>query len=541
MTSIRMGDLTILELHDYGLQSKLVHKYIRDPIHIYIPFSKLEELVIDSEIFQRLRRIHQLQVAYSVYPGATHTRFLHSLGVMHLAGKFALALLRMTHSFQNQETLELLRKIKFDVPSFEDLGIDNSSTLLSLLMAARLGGLLHDIGHMPFSHAFDEAIIANSRNIQSVGIYSHEDTGYFIYRNYLRDIIERFVRENYEEIGINTDVLLEAVDAIMAPSKAEKHKRDIYVVLRHVVKEFLYPADIIDFCLRDSYFTGAIEYGKIDVDRLFMFSIILRRESPDSENLMIGLLRKALGALRAYLYSRMWLFNNVYFHKFSRLMDYAVKDLIREIYRREIIDFDSILIGVAKGEEQAIEELAKLDDSYILFKAIESGIPTLVEYARRILYRRPHLKEVFALEITIDPAEIERVKCAKDFDEITNKLRKDIAESLGISPEDIIIDSPPIKFFPLNPYLPRAAFPIVDAEKQTIVNVHEAHAWIVSGARISDLAVFRVLMKIEAIRHTGLSVDMLRRKISQIVSGIEDEIKSAFIKKYSSITWTVTM
>ena len=541
---MRMGDLEIIELHDYGLQSKLVHKYIRDPIHIYIPISRLEELIIDSEIFQRLRRIYQLQVAYSVYPGATHTRFIHSLGVMHLAGKFALALLRMTHAFSGQEAPELTKGVKFDVPSFEELGIDNASVLLSLLIAARLGGLIHDIGHMPFSHAFDEAIIAESERIQKVGIYSHEDTGYYIYKNFLRDFIRKFARDNYERMGINTDILLEAVDAIMAPRReirSDSNERKMYYVLRHIVKEFLYPADIIDFCLRDSYFTGAIEYGKIDVDRLFMFSIILKREANSSTNLMIGLMRKALGALRAYLYSRMWLFNNVYFHKFSRLMDYAVKDLIREVYRKRIIDFEEILVGIARGDQEAMESLAKLDDNYVLFKAIESGDGMLREYARRILYRRPHLKEIFALEITIDPSEIERIECARDFDDITRDIKDSIAEDLGVGFEDIIIDSPPIKFFPLNPYLPRAAFPIVDTEKQTIVGVREAHAWVVSGARIADLAVFRVLLKKEAIEESGFGVDALRRRISQIVSGMEEEIKRAFIKKYSSVTWTVTM
>jgi len=541
---MRMGNLEIIELHDYGLQSKLVHKYIRDPIHIYIPISRLEELIIDSEIFQRLRRIYQLQVAYSVYPGATHTRFIHSLGVMHLAGKFALALLRMTHAFSGQEAPELTKGVKFDVPSFEELGIDNASILLSLLIAARLGGLIHDIGHMPFSHAFDEAIIAESERIQKVGIYSHEDTGYYIYKNYLRDSIRKFARDNYEKIGINTDILLEAVDAIMAPHReigSESSERKVYYVLRHIVKEFLYPADIIDFCLRDSYFTGAIEYGKIDVDRLFMFSVILRREANSSANLMIGLMRKALGALRAYLYSRMWLFNNVYFHKFSRLMDYAVKDLIREVYRKKIINFEEVLVGIARGDQEAMESLAKLDDNYVLFKAIESGDDRLREYARRILYRRPHLKEIFALEITIDPSEIEQIECARDFDDITRDIKDSIAENLGVDSEDIIVDSPPIKFFPLNPYLPRAAFPIVDTEKQTIVGVREAHAWVVSGARIADLAVFRVLLKKEAIEESGFGVDALRRRISQIVSGMEEEIKRAFIKKYSSVTWTVTM
>ncbi|MCR8454714.1 MAG: HD domain-containing protein [Candidatus Korarchaeota archaeon] len=535
-------DLKILELQDHGLPSRLIHKYIRDPVHAYIPFTRLEEFIVDSDIFQRLRRIHQLQVAYTVYPGATHTRFLHSIGVMHLAGRFILALLRSTYSLQNQEVLGAPEEVMFRVPSFEDLGIDGTSALLSILIATRIGGLLHDIGHMPFSHAFDEAIIANSKKVKSVGIYSHEDIGYYVYKNYLREDIRSFAKkENYEKY-MDIDILLETVDAIMLPrEKLAAPKKRIHVALRSVVREFLYPADIVDFCLRDSYFTGAMEYGKIDADRLFLFSLILERIVPGSSRIVLGLQKKAIGALRAFLYSRVWLFNNVYFHKFSRLMDYAVKDLIRGMYEYGIIDFEEIITSLVRGEEEARRHLAKLDDNYLLFKALESGEPKLVELANRVLYRRPDLREVFSLEITLDPTEVESVACVEDFDSIVNKFREEMANSLGITSEDLIIDSPPIKFFPLNPYLPHNVFPIVEVDKQRIVGIREANAWAISGARISDLAVFRVLIRKSAMERANLSVETLRRKILQMLTDVEDKIKYAFIKKYSSLSPAVTM
>ena len=532
----------MIELLDCGLLSAQIHKYIRDPIHIYVPFSKLEEKIIDSGIFQRLRRIHQLQVAYSVYPGATHNRFIHSIGVMHLAGKFTVALLRTSHAYSGQEVPRLPKHgATYYVPTYEELGIDNGGVLLSVLLAVRLGGLLHDVGHMPYSHAFDEAVIARSPEIKSVGIRSHEDTGYLIFRNFLRGIIEDFVVEKYSVFGLDEKIVVDCLDYILRPRESIGNPSlPVYDVVRHVIKEFVYPADIVDFCMRDSYFTGAIEYGRIDVDRLFLFSIIIRRKTGGREESVppyIGLMRKAIGALRAFLYSRLWLFNNVYFHKFSRLMDYTVKELLVKMYDKQIIDFAEIFAGIAKGDRSILEKLEKLDDGYILYKALESGDSELIELARRIMYRKPYLKEVFSQEITIHQMDILAAnKCRRTFEEVKDRLRTIIGEELNIAPEDIIIDSPPIKFFPLNPYLPFSMFPLIDVEKHKIVAVREENAWRITGTKMLDFAVLRILLPRHIIKQTGISEAEIRRKISTIMGEeLEEEIKMAFIRKLSLI------
>ncbi len=539
--------IQIIELLDTGIMSTHVHKYIRDPIHIYIPFTRLEEQVIDSKIFQRLRRIHQLQVAYTVYPGATHSRFLHSVGVMHLAGKFALALLRTSHAFAGQKApCASAGDTSYSVPLFDEIGLEEERDIVSILIAVRLGGLLHDVGHMPYSHAFDEAIISRSKKIRSLGIQSHEDTSYFIYKNFLRDNMIRFMERHYDDNLVDADIVIECLDHIMKPRRLlGRPKRIAYEVMRHVVKEFVYPADIIDFCLRDSYFTGAVEYGRIDVDRLFVFSMIVEKNKIDTKGekkLYIGLLRKAIGALRAFLYSRLWLFNNVYFHKFSRLMDYVIKELLVSIYDKQIIDFEGIYEGIVRGEEEILDLLEKMDDNYILFKALESNDGKLRELAKRILYRKPYLREIYSQEITILQSDIEHIGDVDNFDVVIRNLKETIGEILEIDTNDIFIDSPPIKFFPLNPYLPYSMFPLIDVERHKIVSVSEANAWVITSARITDFAVFRVLIPRHVLERIGMPDDKIRRLISSIITkDFEKTIKQAFIAKYSRFKYEVTM
>src|SRR3989344_4690018 len=114
------------------------HLYeLRDPIHGSIKFNEREKSVIDHRFFQRLRYIYQLGLTDLVYPGAVHNRFIHGLGAMHVAGKLFNKILgekEYLASFFNEEETKYMREV------------------------VRFAGLLHDIGHMPFSHAAETAM-----------------------------------------------------------------------------------------------------------------------------------------------------------------------------------------------------------------------------------------------------------------------------------------------------------------------------------------------------------------------------------------------
>ena len=183
---------------------------IIDPIHDFIRVYEHELSVIDNPIFQRLRRIRQLSGAHLTYPAAQHTRFEHSLGVMHIASQAGHALYEK--GIVTTDDIEILR----------------------------LSGLLHDIGHGPFSHLFEEII--QEKKI------SHEDFG--------KEIILKYnIGDDLSKNGFNKKLIAKVA---FGDSK--------FQYLNEIVSGAL-SADMMDYLQRDGYFTGA-EHAKIDHKRI---------------------------------------------------------------------------------------------------------------------------------------------------------------------------------------------------------------------------------------------------------------------------------
>ena len=187
---------------------------ITDPIHKYIPITDLEKKLIDTEFFQRLRKIRQLAGAHLVYPSAQHTRFEHSIGAMHLAGLAAESLLNKGYI-----------TCKEDVESL------------------RIAALLHDIGHGPFSHLFEEVLREKESNK-----INHEIIG-------KRIIKETIIIDILEKYGYDGDFVCKL-------SFGESQKMFYDEIIAGSLS-----VDIMDYLPRDSFFTGA-EYGKVDYHRL---------------------------------------------------------------------------------------------------------------------------------------------------------------------------------------------------------------------------------------------------------------------------------
>ncbi|MGE5706675.1 MAG: HD domain-containing protein [Nitrososphaerales archaeon] len=230
---------------------------ITDPIHRYIRFTELEREIIDTPVFQRLRKIRQLAGAHLVYPSAQHTRFEHSLGTMHLAGLAGQTLLDKGY-IEKKDQLEGLR----------------------------LAALLHDIGHGPFSHLFEEVLIGRGMSTSS-----HENMGKKIIR-------ETIIKDKLEKYGYNSG-------SICNLSFGESP----IMFYNEIIAGGL-SSDIMDYLPRDSFFTG-VEYGKIDYYRLISSFEVL-------SNGHLGINKSAINSLESMLISRFQMFKAVYFHKTVR-------------------------------------------------------------------------------------------------------------------------------------------------------------------------------------------------------------------------------
>ena len=227
---------------------------ITDPVHKYIRFSQVEKQLIDSPAFQRLRRIRQLAGAHLVYPSAQHSRFEHSLGAMHIAGLAGETLLGKGY-------------------------IDHAEVVQDL----RLAALLHDIGHGPFSHLFEEVLEYNCNT-------SHEELGKkIIIQSEIADILERHGSSAHQICRLS-----------FGESKVN--------FMNEIISGGL-SADIMDYLPRDGLFTGA-EYAKLDYHRLV--------SSLEVSKNRLAINRSALNSLESMLISRYEMFKAVYFHKTVR-------------------------------------------------------------------------------------------------------------------------------------------------------------------------------------------------------------------------------
>ncbi len=353
---------------------------IIDPIHDFIRVYDHELSIIDNPIFQRLRRIRQLSGAHLTYPAAQHTRFEHSLGVMHISSQAGIAL--REKGFVKSYDIEILR----------------------------LAGLLHDIGHGPFSHLFEEII--QEKKI------SHEDFGKeIILKSEIGDILEK----NSFDKKLITKIAF-------GESK--------FQYLNEIVSGAL-SADMMDYLLRDGYFTGA-EHAKIDHKRI--------TQSLDVNKKKLALERSALYSFESMMHSRYQMFKAVYFHKTVR----AAEVMLLEALRSSDDEFGFSTFN--------LNEFVKLTDEHILSSLISSKSSKLKQ-ARKFAQdyqNRKLLKCVFESILT-SRKNLKKIK--------TDEIRTAISKKSKVEETEIFVDSS------VTPSIPLA--PSKNESKSVILTTHE--------------------------------------------------------------------
>ncbi|MCL2674338.1 MAG: HD domain-containing protein [Defluviitaleaceae bacterium] len=272
-------------------------KIFRDPIHNVIDLDTGDEAVnelivslIDSKEFQRLRFIRQLGFAYFAYPSATHTRFEHALGVAFLAKRFTEKIISM-----EKDVLNLFCGHSDEVKLTEFFVQIRRDKALTIIAA-----LLHDIGHGPLSHTFEELVPSKS----------HEE--------WTRAIILGDTEINRRLTGYDSSYP-QAICNILSD-----HKR-ICTSAKIIAGQL--DIDKMDYMLRDSYMTGA-GYGNFDIEWLFN---VLRVGVVD-EQVEIGLdLGKGLSVAEDFVMARIYMFRNIYLHKTSIIAQKMLELLLERV------------------------------------------------------------------------------------------------------------------------------------------------------------------------------------------------------------------
>lgn len=342
---------------------------IKDPVHGYVYITEAEKEVVDSFPVQRLRRLRQLAGAEYVYPGANHTRFEHSIGVMYLAGRV----------LQN--------------PNISQRVSEDEAEMV------RIAALLHDVGHGPFSHIFEQLLVKALNK-------THEDMTLWIVENSeLKDVINK-IGYNPEEVGRL------AVGRLQKTGKA---------FLDQIISSSI-DVDKLDFIVRDTYHTGA-EYGYIDVFRLIHTLDVL------DENLAVDL--GALSALESFIIARVESFKSIYFHRVGRAAQIMLATAMERANEElGLVNFKTPEEYLAMDDYTVWTMLKNCKESSEIIKNLERRRMLKCAYEQTFYVKDKTVSSIFSVE------------------EFRNQIRDKIAEEAEVEPEAVTIDVPTLPSVP---------------------------------------------------------------------------------------------
>ena len=385
-------------------------KVIRDPVHDIIAFEntpcdRLLLSLIDTQEFQRLRRIKQLGMSDMVFPGANHSRFSHAIGVMHVA-----------------------RRILCRAKAI-GLDLDDDQRI-----AVSVAALLHDIGHGPFSHAYEKAT-GDKHEARTLEIIRSESTE-------VNKRLREFSSTLPEQVATFFD---EAAD------DDAREKAGIPRVLTQIISSQL-DADRFDYLLRDSLMTGT-DYGQFDLNWLLL------QLSYDGTKERLFLSRKALSAAEAYVYARYHMYRSVYFHKATRAAEVMLR-LVFKRYRELLRKAGSKKekLRVAPGAPSALYHLFTDQSSLDSFLAVDDH--TVTEFFKACSGAGDDMLRMLGcgLITRVLYKGIDVTDCPTASIPKFTERAKEIVKANGLDPDYAFVDDTAADI-PYKPYDPDADYP----------------------------------------------------------------------------------
>jgi HD superfamily phosphohydrolase len=374
---------------------------ISDPIHGYVELTKrltpggsgraglpdedvAEEDLLDTAWVQRLRRISQLQSARWVFPTAEHSRFTHGLGVMHEAGLWARSLYPSLRA-------ALVAAGESPLPS-EGLVVET----------LRVAGLLHDVGHGPFAHFFDDHVLADFASPadprrDGPKRLTHEDLSQRIIEDELGGLIRGLRRApgavpERDALGDAEAIDPRWVSFLVSKPALVDASMPRWVRWLQPLLSGVFTVDNIDYVRRDAYLIG-VAVGPVDIERLRRYTFIGPRG--------LTLYEPGMGALEMFLTARLFLYQQVYFHRTVRAIDLDLREIFGPSVRA--------IFGAGSPAER-LHDYADLDEYALLHQAArwargesvsgpgdappEPGdgrvTPDVADAWRAVLLRQPH-------------------------------------------------------------------------------------------------------------------------------------------------------
>ena len=392
---------------------------IRLPEYGFVGITDIEKKIIDTRYFQRLRRIKQSSNLFMAFPGASHSRFEHSLGAMHIAGEASTYMILNSNNTTNSTSIIDLMD-----------SINSKTEIKKQIQITRLAALLHDIGHAPFSHTFEEFLKLVNPSLD----WKHEYLSLEIIYKKLSDVIKEseYKIQSYEVVALLCDLtpdfrIIEKTRKVLQQIGVDEEiitKMDNFLeinwYLNYLVKEDPYNVDRFNYLILDSNRTGAKEYGFVDVERIIQNLYFLK------EDKIVTVSTQAREAAMRFFEAYSQMHRSIYLHKISQGADVHLSYIMKEAAKENNTIFHKLI-------NPKMEIILELSDDVLIYELTK----TKNEKTRKMVndyLNRDILSLVHEFDLS-DNNKLTRIMDSKG----SKGLQDEIKKEAGLTDNDVVL------------------------------------------------------------------------------------------------------